>query len=33
MAIAIITTVPATLVFLIAQRRVMQGMADGSVKG
>jgi ABC-type glycerol-3-phosphate transport system permease component len=33
MAIAIITTVPATIVFLIAQRRVMQGMADGSVKG
>lgn len=33
MAIAILTTVPATIVFLIAQRRVMQGMADGSVKG
>lgn len=33
MALAILTTVPATLVFLIAQRRVMQGMSDGAVKG
>lgn len=33
MALAILTTVPATVVFLIAQRRVMQGMADGAVKG
>lgn len=33
MALAILTTVPATLVFLVAQRRVMQGMADGAVKG
>jgi ABC-type glycerol-3-phosphate transport system permease component len=33
MALAILTTVPATILFLIAQRRVMQGMADGAVKG
>ena len=33
MALAAITTIPATLVFLVAQRRVMQGMADGAVKG
>ncbi|RYH07350.1 carbohydrate ABC transporter permease [Tropicimonas sp. IMCC6043] len=33
MALAAITTIPATLVFLLAQRRVMQGMADGAVKG
>ncbi|MCB9945986.1 MAG: carbohydrate ABC transporter permease [Geminicoccaceae bacterium] len=33
MALAIITTIPVTIVFLIAQRRVMQGMSDGAVKG
>ena len=33
MALAAITTIPATLVFLLAQRRVMQGMVDGAVKG
>lgn len=33
MALAALTTVPATVVFLLAQRRVMQGMADGAVKG
>ncbi|MBL8669336.1 MAG: carbohydrate ABC transporter permease [Alphaproteobacteria bacterium] len=33
MALAVVTTVPATIVFLLAQRRVMQGMAEGAVKG
>jgi len=33
MALAAVTTVPATIVFLVAQRRVMQGMSDGAVKG
>ncbi|MFV0335101.1 MAG: carbohydrate ABC transporter permease [Tropicimonas sp.] len=33
MALSIITTIPVTIVFLIAQRRVMQGMSDGAVKG
>lgn len=33
MALAIITTIPVTIVFIIAQKRVMQGMADGAVKG
>lgn len=33
MALAIVTTIPVTIVFLIAQRRVMQGMSDGAVKG
>jgi ABC-type glycerol-3-phosphate transport system permease component len=33
MALATLTTIPVTLVFLVAQRRVMQGMAEGAVKG
>ncbi len=33
MALAILTTIPVTIVFLIAQRRVMQGMSEGAVKG
>jgi len=33
MALAVITTLPPALVFLIAQKRVMQGMAQGAVKG
>jgi ABC-type glycerol-3-phosphate transport system permease component len=33
MALASLTTIPATIVFLIAQRRVMEGMAEGAVKG
>lgn len=33
MALAALTTIPATIVFLVAQRRVMQGMAEGAVKG
>lgn len=33
MALAIITTIPVTIVFLAAQKRVMQGMAEGAVKG
>jgi ABC-type glycerol-3-phosphate transport system permease component len=33
MALAALTTIPATVVFLIAQRRVMSGMAEGAVKG
>lgn len=33
MALAAITTIPATIVFLLAQRRVIQGMTDGAVKG
>ena len=33
MALAVITTLPVAVVFLLAQRRVMQGMAAGAVKG
>jgi ABC-type glycerol-3-phosphate transport system permease component len=33
MALASATTIPVVIVFLIAQKRVMQGMADGAVKG
>ncbi len=33
MALAVITTIPATIVFLLAQKRVMAGMAEGAVKG
>ncbi len=33
MALAVITTLPVAIVFLMAQRRVMQGMASGAVKG
>lgn len=33
MALAVLTTIPTTVVFLLAQKRVMSGMADGAVKG
>ena len=33
MALAVLTTIPVTLVFLLAQKRVMSGMAEGAVKG
>jgi multiple sugar transport system permease protein len=33
MALSVITTIPVTLFFLIAQRRVMSGMTAGAVKG
>lgn len=33
MAMALITTVPPALVFLLAQRRVMGGLTEGAVKG
>ena len=33
MALAVLTTLPPTLVFLATQRRVMGGMAEGAVKG
>lgn len=33
MALATITTLPVTVVFLLTQRRVMEGMAAGAVKG
>ena len=33
MALAVLTTIPVTVVFLVAQRRVIQGMAEGAVKG
>lgn len=33
MALAVITTLPVAVVFLAAQKRVMQGMAAGAVKG
>lgn len=33
MALAVITTLPVAIVFLLAQKRVMQGMASGAVKG
>ena len=33
MALAVLTTIPTTLVFLLAQKQVMSGMADGAIKG
>lgn len=33
MAMALITTIPPALVFMLAQRRVMGGLTDGAVKG
>jgi ABC-type glycerol-3-phosphate transport system permease component len=33
MALATLTTLPSVLVFLATQRRVVQGMAAGAVKG
>jgi len=33
MALALLTTLPPALLFLVAQRRVMGGMTDGAVKG
>ena len=33
MALAVLTTIPVTIVFLLAQKRVMAGMAEGAVKG
>ena len=33
MALAVLTTIPVTIVFLLAQKRVMSGMAEGAVKG
>lgn len=33
MALAVLTTLPVTLVFLLAQRRVIAGMTAGAVKG
>lgn len=33
MALAVLTTIPVTLFFLIAQKRVMSGMTAGAVKG
>jgi ABC-type glycerol-3-phosphate transport system permease component len=33
MALAVLTTVPVTLFFLLAQRRVISGMTAGAVKG
>ena len=33
MALAVLTTLPVAIVFLLAQKRVMQGMASGAVKG
>lgn len=33
MALAVVTTVPVALLFLAAQRQVMQGMTEGAVKG
>ena len=33
MALAVLTTLPPAILFLLAQRRVMQGMAQGAVKG
>ena len=33
MALATITTIPVVIVFLLTQRRVMQGIAAGAVKG
>ncbi len=33
MALAVVTTIPPAVVFLLAQRRVMGGMTEGAVKG
>jgi ABC-type glycerol-3-phosphate transport system permease component len=33
MALAVLTTLPVAVLFLLAQRRVMEGMASGAVKG
>jgi ABC-type glycerol-3-phosphate transport system permease component len=33
MALAVITTIPVAALFLLAQKRVMEGMAAGAVKG
>lgn len=33
MAMAVVTTIPVAALFLLAQRRVMQGMTEGAVKG
>ena len=33
MALSVITTLPVAVLFLIAQKRVMEGMAAGAVKG
>lgn len=33
MALSVLTTIPVTLFFLVAQRRVMSGMTAGAVKG
>jgi ABC-type glycerol-3-phosphate transport system permease component len=33
MALAVLTTVPVAALFLLAQKRVMEGMASGAVKG
>ena len=33
MALAVVTTIPIALLFLAAQRQVMQGMTEGAVKG
>lgn len=33
MALAVVTTIPVALLFLLAQRQVMQGMTEGAVKG
>ncbi len=33
MALAVITTLPVAALFLLAQKRVMEGMASGAVKG
>ena len=33
MALAVVTTLPVAALFLLAQRRVMQGMTEGAVKG
>jgi ABC-type glycerol-3-phosphate transport system permease component len=33
MALAVLTTIPVTLFFLLAQRRVISGMTAGAVKG
>jgi ABC-type maltose transport system permease subunit len=33
MALAVLTTLPIAVLFLLAQKRVMEGMASGAVKG
>jgi ABC-type glycerol-3-phosphate transport system permease component len=33
MALAVLTTLPIAILFLLAQKRVMEGMASGAVKG